>query len=350
LAVACDRSDLWSTAATEVDRLIVVLHEAQKAKAFKRSSETGAGLGELIGHYAAGGWWTSGDGACERMACQHARREQDEFSDHESDDVTFSPRLTIEGDPSHSIATTVIEALAATIKRITVDMDNLDECRLGVALAGFCYRDTPRLHVQFVSAVLNDLAAHNLANLQAENAFRRAVRLSEVSEDRRPRSITDPAPAMPLTPDDVTAGSGGNNSFEPYVGDMTDQRDLILACVFDRFDVPVPPAENDASQYPELAELKSNLRTISVKTTKSVGKSSPTEQTEFWTQEAVEYLGLDRLGLDRPDMILQRLVKKGTLRPTKIGRRNVYKKAELDRVREKGDQVRRRGRPRKDGK
>jgi hypothetical protein len=74
------------------------------------------------------------------------------------------------------------------------------------------------------------------------------------------------------------------------------------------------------------------------------------EQTEFWTQEAIEYLGFNRLDVARPDMLLQRLIKKGALRPTKIGRRNVFKKADLDRVREKGDQVRRRGRPRKDEK
>ena len=64
---------------------------------------------------------------------------------------------------------------------------------------------------------------------------------------------------------------------------------------------------------------------------------------------AIRYLGLDRLGLARPDMALQRLIKKGALTPTKIGGRLVFKKAELDRVREKGDQARRRGRPRKKG-
>ena len=350
LAVVRDRSDLWSAAATEVDRLVLVLHEAEKVKAHKLSGETVAALGELIGHYAAGGWWTSNDGTGERLACQQARRKQDEFPDSESDDVIFSPRLTLEGDPPHSIATTVIEALSATVKRIAVATNNLDECRLGISLAGFCYRNTPRLHVRFVNSVLNDLAAHDMTDLQAENEFRRAVGLSEVSEGRSLRSISDPASALPLPTDDVTAGSGGNNSFEPYVGDMTDQRDLILACVFNRFSVMVPPAGSDASQYPELVGLKKKLQTASVKATKSAGKSGLAEQTEFWTQEAIEYLGFNRLDVARPDMLLQRLIKKGALRPTKIGRRNVFKKADLDRVREKGDQVRRRGRPRKDGK
>ena len=349
-AVAYDRSDIWSAAATEVDRLVLVLHEARKAKVLKLSNGIEAVLGGLIGYYAAGGWWTSGEGTSERLACQQARRKQDEFPDHEPDEVTFSPRLTLEEDPPHSIATTVIEALAATVNRIAVATNNLDECRLGISLAGFCYRNTPRLHVQFVNSVLNNLAASDMTDLQTENEFRRAAGLSEISEDRRPRSLTDPVPLEPLVLEDITADHNSQDPFAPYVEDMTDHRDLVLGCVFRRFDVMVPPAENDALQYPELPRLKKKLQTASVKATKSAGKSGLAEQTEFWTQEAIEYLGFDRLGVARPDMLLQRLIKKGALRPTKIGRRNVFKKADLDRVREKGDQVRRRGRPRKDGK
>ena len=112
----------------------------------------------------------------------------------------------------------------------------------------------------------------------------------------------------------------------------------------------IPPAECDASQYPELPKLKKKLQAGSVKTTKSAGKASLGEQTEFWSEEAIEYLGLNRLGLARPDMALQRLIKKGVLRPTKIGSRLMFKKMELDRVLEKGDHAPRRGRPRKDGK
>ncbi len=73
-------------------------------------------------------------------------------------------------------------------------------------------------------------------------------------------------------------------------------------------------------------------------------------QSELWTHEAIEYLGLNRLDLSRPDMALQRLIKKGALKPTKIGGRLVFKKAELDRILEKGDEVRGRGRPRKTSK
>ena len=67
----------------------------------------------------------------------------------------------------------------------------------------------------------------------------------------------------------------------------------------------------------------------------------------YWTSEAIIYLGLDRLGLARPDMALQRLIKKGALRPKKIGGHLAFDKDDLDRLVAHGDTVRRRGRPRK---
>jgi hypothetical protein len=206
------------------------------------------------------------------------------------------------------------------------------------------------LDVPFINSVFNDLAARDATDLDSENAFRRAVGLSEVSEDRRPLSLSDPAPPPPIVPEDVTASRGQGNPFEPYLGDITDHRDLVLGCVFNRFGVVVPPAESDASQHPELARLKKKLQVTSAKATKSASKTSLGEQTEFWSEEAIEYLGLNRLGLARPDMALQRLIKKGVLKPTKIGGRLRFKKAELDRIIEKGDKAPRRGRPRKDGK
>ena len=351
-AVTWDQSNVWSAAAVEVDRLVVILHEGEKMKLLNLSGETGAALGKLVGYFAAGGWWTSRDGVHERGACQQARRELDEFHDHEPDlgDAPFQPCLLLDHDPVYPVAATAINQLDAVLMQTAVAMDNLDECRLGVSLAGFCYRNTPQLGNPFINSVFNDLAARGVTDLQAENEFRRAVNLTEVSEDRGPQLFIDPALARPFTLDDVQASSGRSNSFEPYVGDMTDQRDLILACVFRRFDVPVPPAESDATQYPTLASLKKKLQAASVKTTKSAGKTSLAEQTEFWSEEALEYLGIARRNLARPDMALQRLIQKGALRPTRIGGRLVFKKAELDRVLEKGDQAPRRGRPRKDGK
>jgi len=350
-AVTCDRSDSWRAAAVEVDRLALVLHAAEKAKMLDLSDEAKTAVGELIGHYATGGWWTSSDGTRERMAYHRELRELDQFpeDDVEPEEVAFSPRLALEDNPSYSIATTAINALDATVRQAAVALGDLDVCRLGTLLSGFGHRATPRLHVQFVNSILDDLAAHDMTDLVAENEFRRAVGLSEVSADRRPRSITNPAPILtPLPPkDDSTADRNGRVPFTSYVEDLTGHRDVVLACVFRRFGVMLPPAESDASSHPELVGFKKKLRTAPRKVIKSQGKTSSAEQTEFWAEEAIVYLGLDRRDLKRPDMALQRLIKKGALRPTKIGGRLVFKKEDLDRVREKGDQARRQGRPRK---
>ena len=73
----------------------------------------------------------------------------------------------------------------------------------------------------------------------------------------------------------------------------------------------------------------------------------PARAPIYWSHEAITYLGIDRLGLARPDMALQRLIKKGALRPKKIGGHLAFDKTDLDRVVANGDGVRRRGRPKK---
>ena len=73
----------------------------------------------------------------------------------------------------------------------------------------------------------------------------------------------------------------------------------------------------------------------------------PARAPIYWSHEAITYLGIDRLGLARPDMALQRLIKKGALRPKKIGGHLAFDKTDLDRVVAHGDGMRRRGRPRK---
>jgi len=66
----------------------------------------------------------------------------------------------------------------------------------------------------------------------------------------------------------------------------------------------------------------------------------------YWLHEAIVYLGLDRLGLDRPDKAIYRLIKKGALHPKKIAGRYAFDKKELDLLVANGDQKRGRGRPR----
>ena len=71
------------------------------------------------------------------------------------------------------------------------------------------------------------------------------------------------------------------------------------------------------------------------------------EPPTLWLPEAITYLGLDRIGLKRPDKAIHRLTKKGALHPKKVSGRLVFDRAELDRVLANGDHRRGRGRPRK---
>ncbi len=76
-------------------------------------------------------------------------------------------------------------------------------------------------------------------------------------------------------------------------------------------------------------------------------KSKSERAPIYWMNEAITYLGLDRLGLDRPDKAIYRLVAKGALRPRKISGHFAFTKAELDRLIANGDERPKRGRPRK---
>lgn len=73
----------------------------------------------------------------------------------------------------------------------------------------------------------------------------------------------------------------------------------------------------------------------------------PSEPPTLWIDEAITYLGLDRVELKRPDKAIHRLIKKGTLHPKKISGRLVFDRAELDKVLANGDHKKGRGRPRK---
>ncbi len=63
----------------------------------------------------------------------------------------------------------------------------------------------------------------------------------------------------------------------------------------------------------------------------------------LWMHEAITYLGVDRLGLARPDKAMYRLIKKGALHPKKIAGHFAFDKTELDMVAANGDQKRGRG-------
>jgi hypothetical protein len=67
----------------------------------------------------------------------------------------------------------------------------------------------------------------------------------------------------------------------------------------------------------------------------------------YWMHEAITYLGLDRLGLLRPDLAIHRLIRKGALHPKKISGRLAFDRKELELIAAVGDEKRGRGRPRK---
>lgn len=79
-------------------------------------------------------------------------------------------------------------------------------------------------------------------------------------------------------------------------------------------------------------------------------QEQPTKQSDsptLWINEAISYLGFDRIGLRRPDKAIHRLIKKGALHPKKISGRLCFDRSELDKVLANGDHKRGRGRPRK---
>ncbi len=76
-------------------------------------------------------------------------------------------------------------------------------------------------------------------------------------------------------------------------------------------------------------------------------RAKPKRAPIYWMHEAIQYLGLDRLGLARPDLAMHRLIKKGALHPRKICGRLAFDKKELELVASVGDQKRERGRPNK---
>jgi hypothetical protein len=67
----------------------------------------------------------------------------------------------------------------------------------------------------------------------------------------------------------------------------------------------------------------------------------------YWINEAITYLGLDRLGLNKPEQVIYRMVRKGILRPRKIGRYLAFTRNDLDYVVTNGEKKRTPGRPRK---
>jgi len=67
----------------------------------------------------------------------------------------------------------------------------------------------------------------------------------------------------------------------------------------------------------------------------------------LWMHEAIVYLGLDRLNMVHPEQAIYRMVRKGILKPRKIGRFLAFSKSDLEYVITNGEKKRTPGRPRK---
>jgi predicted DNA-binding transcriptional regulator AlpA len=70
----------------------------------------------------------------------------------------------------------------------------------------------------------------------------------------------------------------------------------------------------------------------------------------YWMHEAIIYIGLDRLGLAHPEQTIYRMVRKGILKPRRIGRFLAFSKSDLEYVITNGKKRRKPGRPRKNEK
>lgn len=105
-------------------------------------------------------------------------------------------------------------------------------------------------------------------------------------------------------------------------------------------------SEQDWNLYKEIFGLQNGLPCIPVQGSRA--PDPPAHKSKagiLWIDEAITYLGLDRLGIKRPDKAIHRLINKGALHPRKISGRLCFDGTELDTVLANGDQKRGRGRP-----
>jgi len=110
-----------------------------------------------------------------------------------------------------------------------------------------------------------------------------------------------------------------------YEFDSDEDRETFRRIIAAQYGFPYIPPPNTPAPYPSAQKPKAG---------------------NLWIDEAVEYLGLNRIGLKAPKRALNRLVNKGALHPKKISGRLAFDREEHDTVLTNGDQQRVRGRPR----
>lgn len=339
VAVEADDAGLWREACREFDRMLVLLDGRDPLQASILASLST--LMDLL--VIDGGWWTSPGGFEERYPGDVDAVERDRAVEDVLDRRPFAPYLDC-GAGDVPLGRDVAEPLAGLVSGLAEVLAQRDACRLATLLCGLCYRVNDELSVQAIQAGLDGLADLQMTDLAKENVLRRHLGLSELGEGRTYRSTSG-----------TSAGKGGItseptprtvNPFEPHVETLAPEP-MVLNMVFDTLGLRVPPQVSDTDLF-DMEAVRRDLRSkITEHAQKESGNSSfgpggrGAVPDTMHTEEAIQYLGFDRLGLARPEMRLQRLVKNRVLHPTKVGGRNVYRREELDRVLREGDKPKR---------
>jgi hypothetical protein len=354
-AVLLDDRNLWNLAAAEVDRVLVLLFEAIRVRRVGGEGElihAAAGLSALFGD-GEECWWTSSAAVEERAPAEDELAARQDFLQdplHGAKAMYF-PYLELRSDSSYPIAGPVLAAIDEVVRIAAVAAKSHEAARLGADLSSLCHRLTRRLPVRFVDSVLNGLAQAGLTDLDAENELRRSLSLVCVDGNRMPVFATHTlAELPPVGKAESSPAPGVPGFFGPDLETILENQAPALNCVFKKFGVSAPPEDSDARVQPYFAQMKMAVDVAQKAGRQNAEKGDGTDEAtgsgadRLWSGEAMKYLGLDR-NLKRPEMGLQRLIKKKVLRPTKINGKLVFDKAELDRLLQKGDLVRRPGRP-----
>ena len=351
-AVLKDNRAVWDAAVSEADRLLILLGSTECYQALT-SPQDALELARLSAALGDGpeSWWGSGEGIRERGPDSDELFEREQFLKDPTGatQASFFPCMALDGTTAYPVAGTPLRAIDLAVHKFRRAGDKAGVARLGALLAGLCYRITPRMPVAAVNSVFDELSYLDMIDVKAENSLRRSLHLCLVRKDPSPApSDTRPSPPIEISPGNLKPGA--QSYFDGMIHEVVEDEAAVLRCVFDRFGISVPPAQSDAHLQPILLTLKAQLVSAAQRLAEreSVDASQELSNREgFWAEEAVTFLGLDRRGLARPDMALQRLIKKGLLHPVKVGGRLSFKRAELERLQQKGDDARRPGRPKK---
>jgi hypothetical protein len=288
LAVINDNRDRWLETASEVGRLIVIYHAW-------RDDHTADNTPDVLGSWASlwnlidnNAWWDSDDALYLRAPDEAGRDAREDFlrAPLALTDAPFFPLLAPRGTDC-PMGGTVTRSLSYVVYKTPDTAGNLELVRLGILMAGLCYRITP-VRQSIIMSVLDDLAALDMTDLAAENQLRHAMDMPELAPDRSPqwaRRLHE-EPGAPPTPGLMSPQSD-------FVFPNTDQvelrldgrEELVLNCVFKKFNLPPPPQVSDADQQPCYEDMKKEFRAFQLPSPES-GAVPPTAEQAEQTEES----------------------------------------------------------------